>query len=69
MPFGALASLQRRSRQLETLRTMLKTVDAMLELAGKLEADRELTADEQTELAALHVRRTRITQSLTEAGA
>jgi len=61
--------LQRRSRQLETLRTMLKTVDAMLELAGKLEADRELTADEQTELAALHVRRTRITQSLTEAGA
>jgi hypothetical protein len=64
----ALASLQRRRRQLETLRKMLEGVDQLIAMVRELEANRELTADEGDELARLLVRRVRIEQSISEAG-
>jgi len=66
--FPSLASLQRRRRQLETLRVMLESVNQLLKMVQDIRAERELTADEETEAAAIIVRRERIAKSITEAG-
>ena len=68
MAFPSLASLQRRRRQLETLRGMLDSVEQLLGMVQELRKDRDLTSDEETEAAALIVRRERIAKSISEAG-
>lgn len=68
MALPSLASLQRRRRQVETLRRILEGVNQLLAIVQELRQDRELTADEETEAAALIVRRERIAKSITEAG-
>ncbi len=66
---GLLAPLQRRARQAETLRKMLADVKQLEGLAQKITNERELTGDEQREVAELAVRRERIEKSIAEAGA
>jgi hypothetical protein len=69
MALPDLRTLQRRERQLETLKKNLATVDMMLEQYQKQLEGREPTSDQARELNELRMRRDRIQASLTEAGA
>jgi hypothetical protein len=65
---SGLGQLQRKRRQLDTLKLMLRDVEEVLDLARDLANDRELTSDEQNEVANLNTRRERLISSITEAG-
>jgi len=67
MQRGLLYQLNRRKRQLDTLRRMLNDSGQLIEAFQQIAAERELTADEQLDLDALQLRKDRIVKSLDEA--
>lgn len=67
MVLTALVQLQRRKRQVDTLRRMLADVDTLLETLHDLGRERELKPDEDEAIQLLEVRRERILKSLDEA--